>query len=287
MFGDGPEFPWGLAGAVASRAVPSARVVMKIDNDALPCRDLLSRQQERAETGIPFIPMANRHCCQAMEVRMTHSIKDDVTRHGYVFVQDYCSGTNTVTVADALGKTLTPWAGSLVQELIPRASATPNTYSGIYSLGRFPFHTDLAHWRLPPRYLLLRCITGYADVPTLLVDGQTLIDVVTPDILTRAIFKPRRPRDGALALLRLCEPTDGAGRLRWDEVFLKPASKIGDIADQRIRKWLAQSESRSIVLAQAGDTLLIDNWRMLHARSPIPAGCEDRKIERIYLEALY
>jgi hypothetical protein len=214
------------------------------------------------------------------------SLKDDLMRCGYAFVQDYYPGTDTVAVAHAVGQPLIPWEDRLVQELVPRASAPPNTYSGIYGLGNFPFHTDLAHWRLPPRYLLLRCVAGYADIPTLLVDGEALIDSVTLDILMRAIFRPRRPRDGILSLLPICEPTDDGPRLRWDEVFLKPASKIGDIADLRIREWLGECESVSIALVGAGDTLLIDNWRMMHARSPIPPGCEGRKIDRIYLESL-
>ena len=218
---------------------------------------------------------------------MMQLIRDEVIRRGYAFVQDRWPDTDTITVANHLGNALTSWEGGLVQDLIPRASATPNTYSGIYGLDRFPFHTDLAPWRLPPRYLLLRCVTGHSDVPTLLVDGRTLIEAVTLDILIRAIFKPRRPRDGALALLRLCEPTDDGHRLRWDEAFLKPASKIGDIADLRVREWLAHCEPLSIALARAGDTLLIDNWRMLHARSPVPAGREDRKIERVYLGGLH
>src|SRR5262245_32192863 len=103
---------------------------------------------------------------------MTESIKDDVTRNGYAFVRHWCTESRTTAIADMLGKPLTPREGCLVQHLIPRASSTPNTYSGIYGLDRFPFHTDLAHWRMPPRYLLLRCVVGYADVPTLLVDGQ-------------------------------------------------------------------------------------------------------------------
>jgi L-asparagine oxygenase len=213
-------------------------------------------------------------------------LKDDLLARGYAFAPNYCSGTDTVAVAQAVGQPLTPWEDRLVQELVPRASASPNTYSGIYGLGSFPFHTDLAHWRVPPRYLLLRCITGYADVPTLLVDGQALTDAVSLDIFVRAIFKPRPPRDGILSLLRLCEPTDDGHRLRWDEVFLKPASKMGHIAYLRVREWLAECEPVSNALARAGDTLLIDNWRMLHARSPVPVGCEDRKIDRIYLESL-
>lgn len=215
------------------------------------------------------------------------SIKAGIAARGYVFLQDHDIGLGTVIVAAALGQPMTPWEGELVQELVPRERATPNTYSGIYGLDRFPFHTDLAHWRLPPRYLLLRCLKGYADVPTLLFDGQVLIeDDELLDILVRAIFKPRRPLDGAITLLRLCEATNDGYRLRWDEVFLKSASKVGDIANQRVREHLAESHPISLSLTRPGDALLIDNGRMLHARSPIPAGRMDRKIERIYLERL-
>jgi hypothetical protein len=215
------------------------------------------------------------------------SLKERVRTHGYVFFQEYRRGSDAIAIAAGLGTPLTPREGGLVQELIPRASATPNTYSGIYGLENFPFHTDLAHWRLPPRYLLLRCITGYSDVPTLLIDGRIIENAITTDILTRAIFRPRRPRGGALALLRLCEPIGYDYCLRWDEVFLKPASRVGIIADQHIREQIARCEPLPIALTRPGDTLLIDNWRILHARSPISAGREDRRIERIYLESLH
>jgi hypothetical protein len=201
-------------------------------------------------------------------------------------MDEYRVGTDTATVAHALGEPITPWQGGLVQDLVPRATASPNTYSGIFGLDRFPFHSDLAHWRTPPRYLLLRCITGHAAVPTLLLDAHTIYDAVTLDVLGRAIFRPRRPRDGKLTLLRLYEPTEAGGCFRWDEIFLKPASRIGDIADCRGREELANCKSLSITLARAGDTLLIDNWRMLHARSPIPLGREDRKFQRVYLEGV-
>ena len=217
---------------------------------------------------------------------MPNAITRELSRRGYVFLRYHQPGLHTVAVSLNLGQPVTPWEGGLVQTLIPHAKATPNTYSGIYGLNRFPFHTDLAHWRTPPRYLLLRCVTGYADVPTLLIDGRALISAVTLDILARAIFKPRRPREGALSLFRLCEPTDDGHSLRWDEVFLKPASKIGDFANLRVREWLSKCEPIAISLAETHDTLLIDNWRMLHSRSQIPAGREGRAIERVYLGGL-
>ena len=86
---------------------------------------------------------------------MTHSLKEAVAKHGYAFIGEYYPRMGTVEVANGIGLSLTPWDGGLVQELVPRPSATPNTYSGIYGLDRFPFHTDLAHWRVPPRYPML------------------------------------------------------------------------------------------------------------------------------------
>lgn len=215
-----------------------------------------------------------------------HTLKGDIARDGFAFIRGYSPGVDALAVANALGQLLEPWEGGTVQDLIPRSTSTPNTYSGSYGLGCFPFHTDLAHWRIPPRYLLLRCVTGYADVPTLLLDGQNIFDAVTLNILARAIFKPRRPRNGTLELLRLYEPTNDGYCFRWDELFLKPASRIGDIASQRVKEQLDKSEPLRISLTQVGDTLLIDNWRMLHARSPIPVERENRRVQRIYLESL-
>lgn len=173
---------------------------------------------------------------------------------------------------------MTPWEDRLVQQLIPKAADTPNSYSGIYGLGRFPFHTDLAHWCEPPRYLMLRCMKGYAKVPTLLVDGRILVREASRDLLVRALVKPRRPHNGAVPLLRLYEATETGDRLRWDEAFLQPAGKVGRLAMQCVRECLARIKPQSISLTLLGDTILIDNWMMLHARSPIPPGCEDRRI---------
>ncbi|GAB6053110.1 TauD/TfdA family dioxygenase [Magnetospira thiophila] len=217
----------------------------------------------------------------------TPPLKDKIAEHGFAFLEEHRPDMDSLLVAAVVGEPLTPWEGGLVQRLVPRADSAPNTYSGIYGLDGFPFHTDLAHWRRPPRYLLLRCVKGYRDVPTLLIDGRAIIAAVTLDILTRAIVKPRRPRDGAIPLLRLCEQVEDGHRLRWDEVFLKPASRNGQTGSHQVRTFLSEVDSLSIALANTGDTLIVDNWRMLHARSPIVAGHEGRVIERVYLEALH
>lgn len=218
---------------------------------------------------------------------MSQSLKQEVQSHGFAFSREYFPEMDTAAIASELGRSLTPWQGGLMQELVPRNIATPNTYSGMYGLDRFPFHTDLAHWRQPPRYLLLRCLKGYSDIPTLLLDGQAIFDTTMLNILTRAIFKPRRPLGGTSSLLRLCTPIENGYCFRWDEAFLKPASKIGEMARQHITELLPKCVPLSIALIRTGDTLLIDNWRMLHARSLVPTGRENRRIQRVYLEDLH
>nr|WP_295831328.1 TauD/TfdA family dioxygenase [uncultured Azospirillum sp.] len=100
-------------------------------------------------------------------------------------------------------------------------------------------------------------------------------------------MKPRRPQNNAIHLLRLCEQVESGYRLRWDEKFLRPASRIGEAASKQIRSVLCNTSTLSAALIEVGDMLIIDNWRMLHARTPVQVGREDRLIQRVYLEELY
>lgn len=217
---------------------------------------------------------------------MERSVKSAIENNGYVFLKEYLSGKPSEEVALHFGRPITPWEGGLLQNLIPRAVATPNTYSGLYGLGHFPYHTDLAHWAIPPRYLLLRCMKGYSEVQTFLLDGKEICNKVDRDLLIRGIVKPRRPKNGKFELLNILKNMGGDYCLRWDETFLNSASKIGEIAVQKIKEVISLSSPNSVSLIASGDMLLIDNWRMLHARSEIPSYCGDRQIQRIYLESL-
>lgn len=185
-----------------------------------------------------------------------------------------------------MGELLTPWIGAEVQQIIPRATANPNTYSGMFGFGKFPFHTDLAHRRDPPRYLMLRCIKGYLDVNTNLLDSRCLFGEELLGTLDRSVVKPRRPQNSRWPLLRLSEKLEGARRLRWDSKYLIPANKVAVRGFQGVADLLEKTECTQISLANVGDTLLIDNWRILHGRSVIKPGREDRHIERVYLGEL-
>jgi L-asparagine oxygenase len=218
-----------------------------------------------------------------------NSIDNQLQSAGYAFLPAHLAGESSEDVARSIGATIWVGKGGTVQQLKPRleSDAYPTTYSGIFGSHIFPLHTDLAHWRFPPRFLLLRCVAGYDAVATLLIDGAGIIDNVDPIVLSRALVRPRRRVEGIFPLLRLYDRQQAdRGLLRWDEVFIQPASRAGEIGVERFRECLARTSPISVSLANQGDTLIIDNWRMLHGRSSVPPACNDRLIERVYLEKI-
>lgn len=147
-------------------------------------------------------------------------------------------------------------------------------------------HTDLAHWRLPPRYFMLRCVKGYAEVPTLVFDGNQVVSNIGRELLRRAVVRPRRPKAGEVRLLRLLGDGPDAEILRWDSLYLKPASRIGEIAVASVSECLGSITPTAVALIEKGDTMVIDNWRMLHGRSAVMESYQNRHLERVYLGSL-
>lgn len=216
-------------------------------------------------------------------------IRSEISKRGFILLQRLAPGSALTEIADRLGLRWNGSEGASAHLLEPKEAmaSTPNTYSGNYGLKAFPLHTDLAHWRLPPRYLILRCKVGSPDVNTLLLDGKTIVEACGHAVLSRALVKPRRPMNGTLPLLRLYQQTKrGLGILRWDQLFIRPASAHGNLAFNLVKAKIDCAIPWTISLKAPGDTLVVDNWRMLHGRSSVPKGGEGRVIERMYLEEI-
>ena len=212
-----------------------------------------------------------------------------VERQGFAFCERFSPCLSTVDVAGRFGplveiEKILPHAGiPNVQLLIPRSRerAPKNRYSGHYGLDAFPFHTDLAHWAVPPRYVLLRCLVGREDVETRILASAHIIDRLGEPLLRKAVLRLRSHRPGASGLLRALSCLREQKLFRWDSIFLEP---MNDPAErlQHLMKSPALDGITRLCLQNRGDTLLLDNWRFLHSRSAVPLGC-DRQIERAYL----
>ena len=217
------------------------------------------------------------------------SLKSEVEASGFVLVKSLFPKLDLTDLAPNLGRIWDKIPNHSAHAITPehKIVATPNTYSGNYGLDEFPLHTDLAHWRMPPKYLVLRCRTGNPNVATLLLDGNSIVAHCSKAILAKALVEPRRPLFKRIPLLRIYEQSDDCmGLLRWDSLFIQPASRNGKKGYDQVKQFICDSESVSIFLQNPGDTLIIDNWRMLHGRSSVLEICKTRVIERVYLESI-
>jgi hypothetical protein len=98
-------------------------------------------------------------------------------------------------------------------------------------------------------------------------------------------MQPRKSLMGRRSILRLYDPDTGC--LRWDERYIVPASPAGITGCTALKEFLSAAAPTRLSLAQPGDTLLVDNWRILHGRSPVPENCRARVVERVYLERIF
>lgn len=216
--------------------------------------------------------------------------KQLVEQQGYAFFPSFYPDLAPLAAAVALGTPEKVDGLRLVQELLPMTPelTTPNTYSGNFGLGAFPLHTDLAHWAKPPRYLLLRCANGDPDAQTQIVDGRAVVAAVGSIVLARCLARPRRPMKGAFQLLPIWHDTFEPIQklIRWDSVYLKPANAYAQDVFRQVEDSLMHLQPIARVLLTKGDTLLLDNWRMLHGRSPVQNRASSRQLHRLYLSSL-
>jgi alpha-ketoglutarate-dependent taurine dioxygenase len=216
------------------------------------------------------------------------ALQSTVTRQGFAFLSRIVPDQNPLHAFERIGD-MVAVGDQRTQELRPRhhEEAPHNIYSGNYGLGEFPLHSDLAHWYIPPRYLVLRCVQGAADVYTQLFDTRLITKVIGRSVLRRTLAHPRRPVNGRLPLLRILEEPQNLGTLiRWDSLFIKPATDASVRTFRTIRDVLSEAPIIRHSLCSPGDMLVIDNWRMLHGRSAVSPTALDRHISRAYLSRL-
>lgn len=178
--------------------------------------------------------------------------------------------------------------GPLLDRLRPMSQqlAHPRSMSAVYGLGPFPFHTDGAYMPLPPRYVLLRLSPGaLSDRPTLLcrIDELSLstedLRLLRNDVWLveggRGYFYTTILND---AIASTCE------LLRFDLCCMRPAcssfARSADLLCQALDAGNAYPLEWS-----PGRAVLIDNWRVLHARAPAADRVRETKrvLERVLI----
>jgi L-asparagine oxygenase len=89
-------------------------------------------------------------------------------------------------------------------------------------------------------------------------------------------------------LLRLLERFEDSScdLMRWDSLYLRPASSLAAAVFDEIQDLLSRWRPAEVTLSEPGETLMIDNWRCLHGRSPATENSGLRSIDRVYLKEI-
>jgi L-asparagine oxygenase len=217
---------------------------------------------------------------------MNQEVARRVASSGYAFVPGKAND-GEIQLFEGLPQPLSFPGVPAVTRLRPReaSSAPPNTYSGIFGVGAFPLHTDMARWSNPPRYLAMQCITGSAEVPSFVLDSTLLFESDEDLVkLGGVIVRPRRPVGGQRPLFRVRELAPP--RFRYDSRFLEPASPKSAGQLERLAQRIEASVPESFHLERPGDLLLLDNWRVLHGRGEVSKNASCREIARAYFSEL-
>ena len=160
--------------------------------------------------------------------------------------------------ATMLGWTAVPVrrGGPAVATLRPldRADAAPNSLSARYGKGAQPLHSDGAHLPKPPDIVVLTCETT-STTPTLLWNQV----IGAPGFVRHGVFLISSGNDSFFTTA--C----AHGRLRYDPGCMLPCDAR---AHQTVRFFEeAATTATEYQWNEPGQVLLIDNRRVLHARS--------------------
>jgi hypothetical protein len=187
--------------------------------------------------------------------------------------------SNTLMLATQLGTPARGRSPQLVEALRPTTpeEARPASLSRKFGFDSFPFHIDTAHWTVPARYLILSCVDpGESEVPTLLVlkDAVSLSEEER-SVARSSVFLVKNGRRSFYSSIL------GLDRdfIRYDPGCMEPqtpeAIQALELFSQRRIGRFAQS-----IDWERGDSVIIDNWRMLHARAAVDNTCRERLLLR-------
>lgn len=153
--------------------------------------------------------------------------------------------------------------GPSIDTITPRspADALPRSLSARYGFGEFPFHMDGAHWRVPPRYVLLACdVTSDPECATMVWNWRRGIGPTELRVFADALY---RVRAGVRSFYAHALSAGGAF-LRSDPGCMVAMNLSGEMCVQ-LAASLAGSACTKLTW-EVGDLVVIDNWTCLHAR---------------------
>lgn len=208
---------------------------------------------------------------------------DELKTEGIATVENICSQNQLIRLAKSIGRIKAHPNGEDISIL--RSSngknAKTGTFSNIYGLSAFPFHTDTAFWQIPARYIVMGMLKTSPTTTNFISISE--IDKFIPDQLLRRARK-------SIYLIKTFESckytspvfsSNGIQGFRFDPNIMAPVNNHAKIFHTDFI--MALKKVRPDKIEWSGEKAVIfDNWKYLHSRSPVK--CENREMLRIYVE---
>jgi len=210
---------------------------------------------------------------------------DEVLHRGWSILE-INPGSELLEISRALGEPMASRInGPLVDILrvVEAENARERSLSAKYGTGAFPWHTDLAHIRIPPRFVLMRSLGAAGARPSLLFDTNGLCRSPYEDASLRTdIWLVNGGRGRFLTPIINDTLLRETRIFRYDPCVMRPMQQTSPSA--ALIKRLNHSRATAVIQWAPGLCVIIDNWRMAHARAPQPGKPEpERMMERVLI----
>lgn len=169
-------------------------------------------------------------------------------------------------LAYCLGTPIPSRIGSpLIDNLIPlrKEVAHKQSLSANFGLGEFPFHTDGAYLRTPPRYIILRYVRGILNpTPTIFCDLKSINEFAKHELKFHVWKVKSRNASFYSNIL-----SEDERIYRYDTCIMNPVNKNNSNA--ALFENLITSMPMQEVKWEENKTIVINNWTCVHKRPEV------------------
>jgi L-asparagine oxygenase len=217
-------------------------------------------------------------------VKISAELRREVLHFGWCRL-DADPELSVLEIANTLGDPVPSRRGGPLIDLLrilPSSEARTRSLSAIYGQGGFPWHTDMAHLRVPPRFSIIRSLSKPGVRPTLLIDSQYIYQEPADKAALRSeLWLVNGGRGRFLTPILNDTIISGEYVFRYDEAVMRPLDPLTRRSVQLMRT-LVHREPSITIEWNRGLCVVLDNWRFLHARPEHPKEVEPKRcLERV------
>lgn len=211
--------------------------------------------------------------------------REHLIQRGWARIDETITTNDMLSVAWDLGRPTPSPTGELIKVLTPTspANARRHTLSSHYGIGSQPLHTDTAFWELPVRYVVFS-VRGDKRRPTELLSFDAAISALgMPErsLIDRSVWRALFGVRSFYCSIRF--QCDGIRGWRFDPIAMMPSNAAALTLRPALEHVLRPHVKRISISWTDTSCIVIDNWRVLHARGVPPVDEEHRQLLRIYV----